>query len=337
MVSKVRLTSSTLVKKSWMNDEVVRLTFSDPHIPTLAVPGQFVFLRPSPLNYPLLRRPYSLFDVDEGKGVFDLLVKVVGIGSRILSQRSEGEMVDLIGPLGNGFFLSDNSGQRELLTLSDSSGQGELPTLSDCPSSRDAAALGDTPLSKDASTPCGPSPGGETIALDGTRTSDDVLSRGGARTKHLIVAGGMGIAPMHFLARRLKERGEEVVVLFGAASRNEVLCSSEFQELGALFVVSTEDGSLGKRGKVSSLIPEHLSRDKRIQIYACGPRGLIREVVELARREGLPCQISMEERMACGLGACRSCVCKVGTESHFEYKRVCRDGPVFRAEELIVE
>ncbi|GFP25624.1 dihydroorotate dehydrogenase electron transfer subunit [Candidatus Hakubella thermalkaliphila] len=275
MVSQARLVSSTLIKKNWMTDEVVRLTFSDPHIPTLAVPGQFVFLRPSPLNYPLLRRPYSLFDVDEEKGVFDLLVKVVGVGSRILSQRSEREMVDLIGPLGNGFSLSDNSGQRELLTWSDS--------------------------------------------------------------KHLIVAGGMGIAPMHFLARRLKERGEEVVVLFGAVSRNEVLCSSEFQELGALFVVSTEDGSLGKMGKVSSLIPEYLSRDKRIQIYACGPRGLLKEVVELSRREGLLCQVSMEERMACGLGACRSCVCKVGTESQFEYKRVCRDGPVFRGEELIVE
>ena len=337
MVSQARFTSSTLIKKSWMTEEVVRLTFSDPHIPRLAVPGQFVFLRSSPLNYPLLRRPYSLFDVDEEKGIFGLLIKVVGIGSRILSQRSEGELVDLIGPLGNGFFLSDNSGQRELLTLSGNSRSGEFPTQSDSRSSRDAGACGGSLLSREVPPPCEPPPGGEAIALDGTRTSGDVLSQGRAKAKNLIVAGGIGIAPLHFLARRLKERGEEVVVLFGAASRNEVLCSSEFQELDIPFGVSTEDGSLGKMGKVSSLIPEHLSRDKRIQIYACGPRGLIREVVELAGREDLPCQISMEERMACGLGACRSCVCKVGTESQFEYKRVCRDGPVFRAEELIVE
>jgi NAD(P)H-flavin reductase len=266
-----------------------------------------------------------LFDADEEKGIFDLLVKVVGIGSRILSQRSEGEMIDLIGPLGNGFSLSDNSGQRE------------LPTMSDSSSSGDAVAFGDSPLSKDVPTPYDPLPGRKAIVLDETLASDDSEARGDTMARHLIVAGGMGIAPLHFLARRLKERGEEVVVLFGAASRNEVLCSSEIQELDVPFVVSTEDGSLGKMGKVSSLIPEHLSRDKRMQIYACGPRGLIRKVVELAGREDLPCQISMEERMACGLGACRSCVCKVGTESQFEYKRVCRDGPVFRAEELVVE
>ncbi len=145
----------------------------------------------------------------------------------------------------------------------------------------------------------------------------------------LLIGGGIGIPPLTELAEELS--GEAVVV---AGYRNETFLTSELSAAGKLYL-ATEDGSAGTRGTVLDCIRENgLTADV---IYACGPAPMLRAVKEFALEKGIECWISMEERMACGIGACLGCVCKSKeTDEHLgvKNKRVCKEGPVFRAEDV---
>lgn len=156
----------------------------------------------------------------------------------------------------------------------------------------------------------------------------------------LLVGGGVGIPPLHFLAKRWLLAGEgplrRAIVVIGARSREEVLGEEEFRAYGAEVYAATEDGSHGFRGTAVDLLAEVLPRETVDQIFTCGPEPMMRGVAALAARRGIPCQVSLEERMACGLGACLSCVVPVrpaGSEA-VEYQRVCTEGPVFEAAEV---
>jgi len=147
----------------------------------------------------------------------------------------------------------------------------------------------------------------------------------------ILVAGGMGIAPLFFLAQRLSKG--KTLVLLGAKNKKQILCEKELRRLGCRVMLATDDGSKGFKGKVTDLLRHLISAiDHRPSaIYACGPRPMLKEIARISQTQHIPAQASLEEHMACGIGACLGCV--VNTRQGF--KRVCKDGPVFQAEEII--
>lgn len=151
-------------------------------------------------------------------------------------------------------------------------------------------------------------------------------------------------------------------MLIGAKTKDSILCEKEFKELGCEVMVSTDDGSRGFQGHVSDLLKDILRttsheprtanrepvrseveppRRGRTAIYACGPSLLLKEISRISLERNIPAQLSLESHMACGIGACMGCVIKVArapehqSTREFEYKRVCKEGPVFEAQEII--
>jgi len=152
----------------------------------------------------------------------------------------------------------------------------------------------------------------------------------------ILVGGGVGLAPLYYLARELVK--ESRVHLFaGGRGRDDVLCITEFERLGVETYVSTDDGTLGERGLVTEVLERHLASGTAGKtMYACGPFPMLKAVAEIAGRTGIPCQVSLEAYMACGVGACLGCVVKGRNhaESTPDYRCVCKDGPVFEHTEL---
>jgi dihydroorotate dehydrogenase electron transfer subunit len=175
----------------------------------------------------------------------------------------------------------------------------------------------------------------------------------------VIVAGGIGIAPLAALAERLRSRGKEVLVYVGATVRDmlnlavtrggsetgerdlQAAIEKEFREIGAkVLTVCTDDGSAGEKGLVTEMLDAGIRGGcvprESVCLYACGPEGMLRATARIAEQHGLECVVSLEERMACGIGACYSCTVSVrqadGTPAK---KRVCREGPVFNARDIL--
>lgn len=223
-----------------------RIRLFAPGLTSIAKPGQFLHIRINDGIDPLLRRPFSIHRiVDDG---VEILFRVVGKGTRLLSKKRVGERLNLLGPLGNGFRIREDKGV-------------------------------------------------------------------------VLVAGGIGIAPLFFLAEKLTKSKHPLTLLIGAKTKGEILCEDELRGLGVDVRIATEDGSYGNRGLVTDLLhtlhPTH--------IYACGPVSMLKKVTEFAKWNGISCQVSLETRMGCGVGACLGCAVKIGSS----YKYVCRDGPVF--------
>lgn len=151
-------------------------------------------------------------------------------------------------------------------------------------------------------------------------------------TKAILIGGGIGIPPMLQLAKTLKEQGIEPQIVLGY--RDELFLNEEFEPYGNVYI-STEDGSVGTKGNVIDAINAN-SLDADI-IFACGPTPMLRGVKAYGEAKAIRTQISMEEKMACGIGACLACVCKSKEKDHHtnvNNKRVCKDGPVFYSEEV---
>jgi len=148
----------------------------------------------------------------------------------------------------------------------------------------------------------------------------------------ILVGGGIGVAPLLFLAQKF--RGRKVWVFLGAKSKEEVLCKKDFQRLGGQVFIATEDGSLGFKGKLTHLLKEKLptiNYRPSTKMYACGPVDMLLEISKILREyPQIDCQASFEQFMGCGIGVCRGCVIK--TKQGF--KRVCKDGPVFNIKEV---
>lgn len=147
----------------------------------------------------------------------------------------------------------------------------------------------------------------------------------------LLVAGGSGVASFPFLIQSLPSNFP-FVLLIGAKNKQEIIDSKEFHFKQATVKISTEDGSLGEKGLVSRLLEKELANRKDFEsIYACGPRIMLEKVAKLAFQYKINCFLSLEERMGCGIGACHGCV--VNTKQG--YQRVCKDGPIFKSDEII--
>jgi len=153
-----------------------------------------------------------------------------------------------------------------------------------------------------------------------------------ASRKLLLVAGGIGIAPLTFLAQKAVSQGMLVKLLLGARTKGE-LYPQKYQPGGIETIITTEDGSTGERGKVTDILSKYI--DWADQIYACGPPAMYQTIADQRQRwqKRKPVQISLEVRMGCGIGACFSC--SIRTKNGM--KQVCRDGPVFNLDEVILE
>jgi len=250
-----------------------KMILEAPEIASEAQPGQFVHVRVHDKLDPLLRRPFSIHRIRSWKleagSQIEILYKIRGKATEILSGRKPGELLDIIGPLGNGFPL-------------------ELQSAIGNPQSA------------------------------------------------ILVAGGIGVAPLIFLAEKLVHSSQSTVhSLIGAKTKDLILCEEEFKKLGCQVEVATEDGSYGFRGRVTDLLKNLLSTmDCRLStIYAAGPNFMLQEIKKIANMFKILALGSLEENIACGLGGCFGCVVK----TREGYKRVCKEGPVFNLEDIVWE
>ena len=141
----------------------------------------------------------------------------------------------------------------------------------------------------------------------------------------LLIGGGVGVPPMYNLAKKLIAQGKQVHVILGFNTQSEIFYENEFKALGASVTVTTVDGSYGVKGFVTNALPENYT-----YFYTCGPEPMLKAVYKATATSG---QMSFEERMGCGFGACMGCSCKTLTG----YKRICKDGPVMKKEEILWE
>ncbi len=253
------------------------LTLASELIANASKPGQFVHITVS--DSLSMRRPISIMSVDIENGTFDLLYKVVGEGTRQLSERKVGDVLSIIGPIGNGFKITDK----------------KLP---------------------------------------------------------LLIGGGVGMPPMIAIAQQIKNSDYDPFVILGSEvpfpftpelSNMGGKCSEASHTMPLLedWGVACRLASLQNyegvyQGYVTDLAKKYLdslSADERtqVEVYACGPHPMLAAVAALAKEYNLPCQVSLEEYMACGVGGCAGCVVEVRTDNDVAMKRVCVDGPVFDA------
>jgi dihydroorotate dehydrogenase electron transfer subunit len=229
-----------------------------------ALPGQFIMLRLSGKNTPLLPRPFSIHRLVHEKGRtigIEILYKVVGEFTKNLSRCRTGDSANILGPLGKGFVVSDHY--------------------------------------------------------------------------HciFIVAGGIGVAPMLFLTSFLQQKGIDLskcTVFLGGKSKSDILCRDDFIRLGAKIQIATEDGGTGAKGLVTHLLENTLKASKPDIIFTCGPWAMLKSVAHITERYDVPCQVSIETIMACGMGVCLGCAVE-SRETSDRYMHTCTDGPIFDA------
>ena len=162
-------------------------------------------------------------------------------------------------------------------------------------------------------------PGEKLDILTGLGNGYDLTCAGEAP---VLLGGGVGVPPMYNLAKKLKALGKDVTVILGFNTASEIFYEEEFKALGCSVTVTTVDGSYGVKGFVTDALPENYSH-----FYTCGPEPMLKAVYRSTVTSG---QMSFEERMGCGFGACMGCSCKTLTG----FKRICKDGPVMRKEEI---
>jgi dihydroorotate dehydrogenase electron transfer subunit len=256
-----------VVEREQIQENLVYLRCKAPGIAQNATPGQFVHVRAGSGNLPILRRPYSLFDVN-GDSV-DLLVAVVGRGSAIIANTKPGEDLDIIGPLGNGF-------------------------------------------------PVEP-PDGSVI----------------------MIAGGVGVAPLHFLWRQWEPLGLRGKFLLGADSQASIPLPQK-SPLRKAAKIATEDGSFGFHGTVVEQFEELIGSNNQLfeqlgMVYVCGPISMIRTLVPVLSLHRLHGLVSVEQTMGCGVGACHGCAVAKSNSAPPQYLLTCLDGPVFKFEDIDVD
>ena len=245
------------------------LELEAPRLAAALVPGQFVHLRIPHLEPSALRRPFSVFDAENGR--VTVLYKVVGRGTAALAESAVGDTIDVLGPLGHGF---------------------------------------------------------------------PVACKGAA----LLVGGGYGVAPLHFLAKRLLavDASAKPILFLGGRTKDDLLALDRFAALGVETRVATNDGSAGAKGFVTDPLDDALialrEKNEPFELFTCGPDGLLQAVAHRAVGTGSPGWISMDRHMICGVGACFACIQRIkGPDGKPFNARCCVNGPVFAAQDIIWE
>jgi len=250
-----RIESLRIVENKRLNKDLFTLELSGQgRIPEM-LPGQFVQAKIEGSPETFLRRPFSIHDVNYPQNTFKLFIKIAGKGTQTLSRLGNGNLLNLIYPLGNSFTLPEKD-QRILL-----------------------------------------------------------------------VGGGCGIAPLLFLGRYIKSNGFVPDILLGFRDSEQIVEYDQYSELGKV-IITTEDGSVGRKGMVS----DHpvLSAPGYDVIYCCGPEPMMRAVAKFCKENHIKCEVSLENLMGCGIGACLCCVVETVKGNLCS----CIDGPVFNINQL---
>lgn len=150
--------------------------------------------------------------------------------------------------------------------------------------------------------------------------------------KVVLVGGGIGTPPMLPLAEIY---GEKATVISGFRSAEAVILQEDFKNTGAETVLCTDDGTLGRKGFVTEPLKEILEEGGADAVFACGPTPMLKNIAAIAEENGVYCEVSLEERMGCGIGACLVCACKTKKDGEEHFAHVCKNGPVFNSKEVI--
>lgn len=228
-----------------------------PQIASDAKPGQFVNVKCSDFT---LRRPISICEIDAQNGLIRLVFEARGEGTSWLAGKNEGDCIDLLGPLGNGFML----------------GKTDRPVI--------------------------------------------------------FVGGGIGVPPLLGAA---KPFGASATAILGFRSAAAVILKEDFERQGASVTICTDDGTAGRHGVVTTSLEERFDASDCSAVFACGPKPMLAAIAASCEKRNITCFVSMEERMACGVGACLSCACKVKYEGSEKYFHVCKNGPIFNAKMIV--
>ena len=264
---------AAVLQNTRLSDDYSVLALDAPAIAALAAPGQFVMVKTSRGLDPLLRRPFSIFEIlrqpDGTPRGITILNKRIGTGTTLLYEIEPGARVHVLGPLGRPFEPVDPPAEGWM------------------------------------------------------------------------VAGGVGLAPFVTLAEALIARGTPATLFYGARRAQDLHCIDIFDRLGVRMVLSTEDGSRGDQGFITTPLHTALASvpgAREIRLYACGPTPMMRATAQVAATHGRRCDVSLEQVMGCGMGGCYSCVVPArepGGVPH--HTRSCIDGPVFEAGRIVWE
>ena len=252
-----------IIAQRLLAPRIYEMTLKGALVEQMEVPGQFLHLR-VPQNDLLLRRPISINDINHEEGTCRIIYRVEGDGTRVFSEMKVGDKLDVMGPLGNGFQLS------------------ELHA-------------------------------GETA---------------------FIVGGGIGIPPLYELSKQLIAKGVTPVHFLGFASKEVMYYEEEFLALGDTYI-ATDDGSYGTHGHVGHLLAQMMEQPNAV--FSCGANGMLRAVESRYLGKVANVQLSLEARMACGMGACYACVCHLQEdESGQKSVKICDEGPIFPAGKVVL-
>jgi dihydroorotate dehydrogenase electron transfer subunit len=262
-----------VVTNTPLSEDYNVLVLAAPEVASVAEPGQFVMVKAGSGHDPLLRRPFSVFEVlRDSTGVataLSLLNKRIGITTTQLFHARAGDRIACLGPLGRPFALVEPPHEAWM------------------------------------------------------------------------VAGGVGLAPFVSLSEALRARAVACTLFYGARRGVELFYLDWFRQLGVDLVLTTEDGSLGERGRIIAPLGRQLAERTEgapVMVYACGPEGMLAATAATAIRYDQPCQVSVERIMGCGLGGCYSCVIPVRNEQvGYRNVRSCINGPVFSADQILWE
>ena len=248
-----------LVKKEKLLDGLYKFSVIAEKIVEISKPGNFIEIRINENLDPFLRRPISIYNLDKENGILEFIFQVKGKGTELLSKKKEGDLIDIIGPLGNGTFKID-----------------EYRNLA-------------------------------------------------------IIGGGIGIFPLYELSKEAKNNSKNVHTYLGFRNKELVTLEREFEEVSNELIITTDDGSYKNAGFAINYLENDLAKNNIECILACGPLPMLKAVKKLAEEKNIPCQVSLEEKMGCGMGVCLGCAVKTATSKsdNPEYLHVCKAGPVF--------
>lgn len=148
----------------------------------------------------------------------------------------------------------------------------------------------------------------------------------------IVIGGGIGVPPMLETGKSYRK----ATALLGFRSYDKVILTKDFEDNGIETIVCTDDGSVGYKGTIAEPLKNELEKGDVAAVFACGPKPMLASVISLAKEYGVYSEVSLEERMGCGVGACVGCVCKIKRDGEEKMLRVCKDGPVFKGEEVIL-
>ena len=244
-----------IIEKKTLAKSVYSFTIDAPELADEAQPGQFANIAAPGFT---LRRPISICGIDKENGTLRFVFEVRGKGTEEIASLTEGESLDVLGPLGNGFRIPDGK-------------------------------------------------------------------------KVVVVGGGIGVPPLLGVSKVSRELCTAVL---GFRDYSKIILTDEFKENGSETIICTDDGSVGQKGLVTFPLGDILEKGETAAVLACGPEPMLKAVVKMCELYKVPCQVSLEQRMGCGVGACVVCSCMTVRNGQEFYSRVCKDGPVFNAEEV---